>query len=57
MTNFVTTPEFNKFTAEVFDARLEQANLMTKTGFDTKLISFNRKITQIKQNMHSLKMN
>ena len=34
---YITTPEFNKFTAEIFSARLAQANLITKTDFDTKL--------------------
>ena len=34
---YITTPEFNKFTAEIFAARLPQANLITKTDFDTKL--------------------
>ena len=38
-----TTPEFNNFTAEIFAARLAQANLVAKTGFDTKLISLNKK--------------
>ena len=38
-----TAPEFNKFTSEVFDARLASANLVTKTDFDTKLISLNKK--------------
>ena len=41
---YITTPEFDKFTAEVFDARLARTNLMTKTEFDTKLISTNKKI-------------
>ena len=36
--------EFNKLTAEGFDARLAQANLVTKTGFDDKLKTFNHKI-------------
>ena len=40
----ITTSEFDKFTAEVFDARLARANLMTKTEFDTKLISTNKEI-------------
>ena len=42
---YVTTPEFNKLTVENFAARLAQANLITKTDFDTKLSSLNRKIT------------
>ena len=31
---YITTPEFNKLSAEVFKARLKQANLVTKTDFD-----------------------
>ena len=44
---YITTPEFNKFTAEIFAARLAQANLVTKTYFD-KLISLNKKINSKK---------
>ena len=43
--------------AEVFDAWLAWANLVTKTDFDTKLKSLNQKLTQIKQNIYLLKMN
>ena len=42
---YITTPEFNTIAANVFNARLAQANLVTKTDFDDKLSSFNRKIT------------
>ena len=42
---YIATPEFNKLAAGNFAARLEQANLVNKTDFDNKLISFNRKIT------------
>ena len=42
---YITTPEFNKLAADVFNARLAQANLITKTDFDAKLLSLNRKIT------------
>ena len=45
---YITTPEFNKFTAEVFDAKLARANLIAKTDFDTKLISLNSKINSNK---------
>ena len=38
----------NKLTAENFAARLTQTNLVSKTDFDNKLISFNRKITSNK---------
>ena len=41
------TSEFNKLAA-VFNVRIAQANLITKTDFDAKLLSLNRKITQNK---------
>ena len=41
---YITTPEFNKLTAENFAARLKQANLVTKTNFDDKLRSLDQKI-------------
>ena len=44
---YITTPEFNKLT-EIFTARLKQANSVTKTDFDKKLTSFNRRITSNK---------
>ena len=34
---YITTPEFNTLAARVFNARLTQANLITKTDFDTEL--------------------
>ena len=40
----ITTPEFNKFAKELFNERLNQAHLVTKTYFDTKLINLNKKI-------------
>ena len=42
------TQECNKVLAENFGARLKQTNLVTKTYFDNKLISFDRKITSNK---------
>ena len=42
---YVATSEFNTLAANVFNARLAQANLITKTDFDAKLPSLNRKIT------------
>ena len=42
---YITTPEFNKLTSGNFTARLEQANLVTRTDFHKKLTTFNRKIT------------
>ena len=50
---YITTPEFNKLTVENFAARLKQANLTSKsdignlvdkTNFDNKLLSFNKRI-------------
>ena len=41
---YITTPEFNKCSAEMFAARLAQANLITKTDSDNKLISLNKKV-------------
>ena len=38
---YITTPEFNTLAADVFNARLAQANLVTKTDFDAKLSSLN----------------
>ena len=31
---YITSPEFNKLTAENFTTRLKQPNLVTKTKFD-----------------------
>ena len=54
---YVTTPEFKKLTAENFGARLKPANLVSKTDFDDKLISFNRKITSNKTKYSEVKKN
>ena len=45
---YIDTSEFNKLAVDVFNARITQANLITKTDFDAKLSSLNRKITQNK---------
>ena len=45
---YIDTSGFNKLPADVFNARLAQANLITKADFDAKLSSLNRKITQNK---------
>ena len=42
---YVATSEFNTLAADAFNARLAQANLITKTDFDATLSSLNRKIT------------
>ena len=56
---YITTPEFNKLTAENFATRLAQVNLIIKEDFDNRLMSLNRKINsnKTKQNMLLLKMN
>ena len=43
-----TTSEFTNLAAGVFTARLVQANLVTKTDFDARLQSLNKKITSNK---------
>ena len=45
---YLDTSEFNKLAADAFNARLAQANLITKIDFDAKLSSCNRKIIQNK---------
>ena len=45
---YIDNPEFNKLAADVFNARTAQANLITKTDFDSKLSNLNRKITKTK---------
>ena len=45
---YINTSEFNKLAADVFNARIAQANLVTKTDFNAKLSSLNRKITRNK---------
>ena len=42
---YVATSEFNTSAADVFNARLAQANLIAKTNFDANLSSLNSKIT------------
>ena len=39
---YITTPQFNKLAAIVFNARIVQENLITKTDFNAKLSSLNR---------------
>ena len=54
---YIDTSEFNKLAADVFNARLAQANLITKTDFDAKFSSLNRKITETKTGNLLVKMN
>ena len=37
----INTSEFSKLAADVFNARIAQANLITKTDFDAKLLGLN----------------
>ena len=41
---YITTPEFNTSAADVFNARLWRANLVTKTDFDAKLSSLKKRV-------------
>ena len=54
---YVTTPEFNTLAASVFNARLTQANLVTKTDFDNSVSSLDRKITAKRQKLSLLTIN
>ena len=45
---YIDTPEFNKLAGDAFNARLAQANLVTKTVFNDKLSNLNRKVTKSK---------
>ena len=45
---YIDTSEFNKLTADVFNARIAQADLITKKDFVSKLANFNREITKNK---------
>ena len=54
---YITTPQFNTLAVDVFNARLAQANLITKAAFDAKLLSLNRKIIANKTKLCLLKMN
>ena len=42
---YISTPEFNTLAVSVFNARLAQANLVTRTDFVAKLLSLDNKIT------------
>ena len=42
---YIDTSKFNTLTANIFNERLAQTNLITNTDFDAKLSSLNRKIT------------
>ena len=54
---YIDTQGFNKLAADVFNAKLAQANLIAKRNFDAKLSSLNKKLRKTKQNICLLKMN
>ena len=45
---YIDNSEFNKLAVDVFNARTAQANLITKTDFDAKLLSLSKKNNQNK---------
>ena len=45
---YITTPEFNTMAANVFNAKLAQANVITKAHFDANLSGLNKKISSNK---------
>ena len=45
---YTDTSEFNKLAVDVFNTRIAQANLITKTDFHAKLSSLSKNITQYK---------
>ena len=51
---YITTQESNDLTAENYEARLKQADLVNKTDFDNKLTSFNRRTFRNKQNEQNI---
>ena len=50
-TSTTTATATTKLTAENFDARLKQDKLISKTDFDNKLVTFNRRITSNEKNI------
>ena len=53
---YITTPESNTLAASVFNARLSQANLITKADFVLSYQVLTEKLLQINQNTYLLKM-
>ena len=51
---YITTPEFNTMAASVFNARLAQANLVSKTDFDNRVSSLDSKIAVNKTKNESI---
>ena len=51
---YITTPEINTLAADVFNARLKRANLVTKTDFDNNVSSLNNKFALNKTKNESI---
>ena len=51
---YITTTEFNTLAVDAFNARLSQANLVTKTNFDNTVSSLNSKIAKNKAKNESI---
>ena len=51
---YITNPELNTLAASVFNARLAQANLITKTDFDNRVSRLDSKIAAIKLKNESI---
>ena len=51
---YISTPEFNTLAADVFNARLSRANLVTKTDFDNTVSSLNSKTVKNKAKHESI---
>ena len=51
---YITAPEFNTLAADVFNARLAQVNLVTKTNFDNCVSSLESKIAANKTKNESI---
>ena len=52
---YIDTSAFNTLAADVFNARLAQANFITKTDFDAKCRELTEKLQKIKQKVYFLK--
>ena len=46
---YITAPEFNKFTSEIFDAKLKQAKLAASTSLNTVLDLANKNKLKIEK--------
>ena len=51
---YITTPEFNKLAADVFNARLSQVNFVAKTNFDNTVSSLDSKTAENKTKNKSI---